>query len=572
MSAPDLWAAGALPRALFEQSPFSTVVYDAEGRPLAVNAAFTALWGGVTLDAVPAGYSVLADAQLEEQGTLPLVRRAFAGERVVTPPIRFDMARVATTGAGRTVWTQGHFYPVRDADGRLTHVVLVHTDITERMHAERAIREGEERLRLAQQVAHTGTFDWHVPSGRVAWTEEEERIFGLAAGTFEGTIDAWLRRVLPEDAAGMQAAMADAMARGVRDMDFTFRIRRPDGEVRHIEGRGAFLYAADGTPERMVGVNLDVTDRRRAEEELARGERALREAVDRTTRLQAVTAAFARALTAAEIAGVTLDEGLAALGAQAAVVFLASADGRTLTAAASRGVAEDVLRPWATLDVDAPVLVAEAVRVGAPLYAPDREARLARYPAARAASARVPQESWAAIPLLIDGRRLGALALGFAAPRAFGPAERAFAEVVAQQCAQALERARLYEAERDARRAAEASARRLAALQAATAELTAALTPREVVDAVLRAGLPAVGATRGSVALLTDDGAAVEVAGAAGYPEEFLASYRRVPIDAAFPLTDAVRTGESLYLPTAEARAERYPHLEALRRDRKSVE
>ena len=62
--APDLWAAGALPRAQFEQSTFSTVVYDAAGRPLAVNAAFSALWGGVTLDALPAGYTVLTYAQL----------------------------------------------------------------------------------------------------------------------------------------------------------------------------------------------------------------------------------------------------------------------------------------------------------------------------------------------------------------------------------------------------------------------------------------------------------------------------------------------------------------------------
>jgi PAS domain S-box-containing protein len=128
-------------------------------------------------------------------------------------------------------------------------------------HAGAETAKLAERLRLAQRAAGIGVFDWHVPSGRIDWTEEEERLFGLEPGTFEGTIEGWAQRVLPEDGERMNREMAAAMARRQPGMDFEFRVRRPDGEVRWVEGSAAFTYAADGTPLHMVGVNVDVTER-----------------------------------------------------------------------------------------------------------------------------------------------------------------------------------------------------------------------------------------------------------------------------------------------------------------------
>ena len=141
-------------REAFEQSPSSTVVYDTDGRPIAVNRAFERLWG-VRLADVPEGYSVLADPQLEAAGVLPLLRRAFGldgarspegeGEAVTLPPLRYDIASAA--GRGRTLWTQAHAYPVRGANGRIERVVLSHDDITARRMAELKLRESEERYR-----------------------------------------------------------------------------------------------------------------------------------------------------------------------------------------------------------------------------------------------------------------------------------------------------------------------------------------------------------------------------------------------------------------------------------------
>jgi PAS domain S-box-containing protein len=136
------------------------------------------------------------------------------------------------------------------------------------------------RLDLAVRAAGIGVFDWHVPSGRVVWSEEEERIFGLEPGTFEGDIEGWAAHVLPEDLARMQAAIEESMARREPGLEFHFRIRRPDGEIRHLEGGARFLYARDGTPLRMVGVNIDATARRRAEEALRESEQRYRALIE----------------------------------------------------------------------------------------------------------------------------------------------------------------------------------------------------------------------------------------------------------------------------------------------------
>ena len=140
-------------REAFAQAPVSTVVYDAAGHLLAVNAAFERLWG-VGFGDVPPNYSVLTDPQLEAAGMLPALRRAFgldgartaegAGEPVALPPLRYDVA--STAGHGRTRWTEAHAYPVRDLHGAVVRVVLTHDDVTAHLEAEEALRTASAAL------------------------------------------------------------------------------------------------------------------------------------------------------------------------------------------------------------------------------------------------------------------------------------------------------------------------------------------------------------------------------------------------------------------------------------------
>jgi len=139
-------------------------------------------------------------------------------------------------------------------------------DITERAEAERAMRRSQQRLDTAVEAHRIGIFDWHIPSGKVVWNREEEALFGLEPGTFSGDISGWSERLPPDELARMEAEMGAAMAARQETMSFAFRILRPDGTLRWVEGAARFLYGADGEPQRMVGTNMDVTDRKVAEE------------------------------------------------------------------------------------------------------------------------------------------------------------------------------------------------------------------------------------------------------------------------------------------------------------------
>jgi PAS domain S-box-containing protein len=141
-------------------------------------------------------------------------------------------------------------------------------DVTERLQAEQAMRDSQERLDLAVAAHNIGIFDWNVPSGRIVWSPELETIFGLEPGEFEGTAEDFQKRVVPEDLGPAQAETAAALAAGRDLIPFNFRIRRKDGAIRWIEGVSRVVYDAEGAPQRIVGTNFDVTERVLAEQAL----------------------------------------------------------------------------------------------------------------------------------------------------------------------------------------------------------------------------------------------------------------------------------------------------------------
>ncbi|NJO85249.1 MAG: GAF domain-containing protein [Blastochloris sp.] len=177
------------------------------------------------------------------------------------------------------------------------------------------------------------------------------------------------------------------------------------------------------------------------------------QATERVARLQAITAAFSEALTPAAVADVIVKQGSAALNASFAIVSLTTEDGTALRMLQAVGPGDQDVGKQPLLPLDTPTPVTEAVRTKVPVLIETAAQLTERYPQISALQPSLGGQAHAAIPLLIDGHAIGVFGLSFVETRTFCDEDVAFMLSLAQQCAQALERARLYEASQEAIRA-----------------------------------------------------------------------------------------------------------------------
>ncbi|MEO8522451.1 MAG: PAS domain-containing protein, partial [Acidobacteriota bacterium] len=155
-------------------------------------------------------------------------------------------------------------YIIRDSSGAPARMIGAMQDISERTRIAEALRESEERLRLALEAAQMGTFDWEVPGNRIAWSRWHEQLWGFETGEFDGTYQAFASRLHPDDAQPLDDEVARCIA-ARETFHREFRVVWPGGSTRWVAGRGEFTFAADGSPLRMRGTVMDISERRKAE-------------------------------------------------------------------------------------------------------------------------------------------------------------------------------------------------------------------------------------------------------------------------------------------------------------------
>jgi PAS domain S-box-containing protein len=258
---------------------------------------------------------------------------------------------------------------------------------------------------------------------------------------------------------------------------FSTEIRQPDEAL--LETMGAVGSQIGQFIERARLHDLE----RQAREAAERG-------ADRMARLQQVTGALSEALTPFEVAEVVVTQGVAALGATAANLAYLSEDGTELILEATRGYSEELVEPWRRIPVSADVPMAEAARTEGPVLLGSIEAMLARYPGLDPSLLSSQHGAWAAVPLIAAGKTLGVFGLTFDEPRRFGEQEVLFMLALAQQSAQALHRAGLYEAEERARAEAEAASQRVQFLSRASETLATSLDYETTLSNVARLAVP----------------------------------------------------------------------------------
>jgi len=229
-------------------------------------------------DGYPGG-SAIGKTRWELPGIVPLSspwaehRKLLAAHK----PFRdFEYSRPGADGTLRYVSTSGT--PIFDKNGEFRGYHGVARNITERKRFEQELRSRQEMLEVAQKAARAVAFEWRVGAGEGEnrWSPDLEALYGIPAGSYDGTYDSWKKLVYADDWANVRAAIKAAQQTG--DVDAEYRVLHAGGAIRWLEAKGRMFFDPEGKPSRIVGFMLDVTDRHVAEEELKRMERQMRQA------------------------------------------------------------------------------------------------------------------------------------------------------------------------------------------------------------------------------------------------------------------------------------------------------
>jgi PAS domain S-box-containing protein len=175
-------------------------------------------------------------------------------------------------------WFEVRGFPLRDPDGRILNWCVLLTDIDDRHRTEEALRASEAYSAEAQRLSHTGSWHWNVNTGEVAWSQSYCAIFGFDFEKDKPSYQLFIERVHPEDRPKVeQVLLADV--REKRDFDGEYRLLLPDGSIKYLHSLGKCSVSQSGDVE-YIGAVVDITEHKRAEQELRDSEERHRVVVE----------------------------------------------------------------------------------------------------------------------------------------------------------------------------------------------------------------------------------------------------------------------------------------------------
>jgi PAS domain S-box-containing protein len=191
-------------------------------------------------------------------------KTAIRGLRSHRPSYTFNF-RFCCSG-GRQVWLEETAKAEFDERGKLLRIKGLTRNISDRKSVEDALAERNLQLSLAGKAALVGSYSYDLDTDVMQVSEGYVAVHGLPEGTIETTRSEWRSRAHPEDADRVTECREEAFRKRISEYDIEYRIIRSDGTLRWIESRSLILYSRQGKPQRVVGVNIDVTERKRTED------------------------------------------------------------------------------------------------------------------------------------------------------------------------------------------------------------------------------------------------------------------------------------------------------------------
>ena len=480
-------------QAAFDHLPVAVALVDGQGRVVDANAAAAALYGFVREEVIGKSALALGVAPSETAAAADLLSKIQLDEtwRGRFPLLRSDGSRVPA-------WVA--VSPVRIDAGEpwlLVSAIAVDDLAEDRAAAEQlADARAEEANLLVQALLES------VPLGMGFWDRNLRFVrVNTTMAEFNGVpAEAHVGRPLSEFLGGLSEGVTDdiesvfATGKAVAGREVVWR--SPEGGDDERTWLVSYYPVLRRDEVLWVGsIALEVTEWRRGERERSRlleserlARRAAELAAERLARLQVVTGRLAEAADRQAVAEVVVRHGTEGVGASAGALCLV--DGDELRICEAAGIDEASLARFDRVPVDAALPITDAMRTGEMVLLGSVAERDERYPALAGVAA--ANQSFAAVPLLVDGEGIGCIVFSWADERDFVDGETHFLLALARQAAQAIERTRLYEAERSARAAAEEAGERMRFLAEASRVLSSTLDYEVTLAELGRLAVPEV--------------------------------------------------------------------------------
>lgn len=177
--------------------------------------------------------------------------------------------------------------PLYDKDGKVNSAVAVFEDVTAHVNTQNSLAESEERLKMAQEIAHVGSWEYYVKDDKAIWSEELFHIFGLKPQKYGPNVNEYVARIYPDDREMINKSMEQLIFKGSLSSkaNFDYRIIHEDGSVRAIHSeRIVKELGKDNKPTRIVGIEQDITEHKQTEQKLEEYTKNLEQLVEERTK------------------------------------------------------------------------------------------------------------------------------------------------------------------------------------------------------------------------------------------------------------------------------------------------
>jgi PAS domain S-box-containing protein len=201
-------------------------------------------------------------------------------DQILLDDQRWEGELIQTKSDGTTLFIEAR-WAIRRQNGTPTAVLEINRDVSARKDAETALRSSRERLELSQEATGIGTFEWDLERDIVTRSKGFETIYGRSTGDLGTTFEEWIKFVHKDDLPSVRSEIAHSLSSGAFFKDF--RVIWPNRSIHWLHARARVFFDNQGKPIRMIGVNVDVTERKKMEEELKSSRDNLERVVFRRT-------------------------------------------------------------------------------------------------------------------------------------------------------------------------------------------------------------------------------------------------------------------------------------------------